>query len=163
MKMLFTLIVAGGALGVSCAGAVAQSPGGASLVGQTRASAGCPAVGLHIIREGSQLSGVVFNLDGSGTSKVSGTTDGKTFSWHDTPVNGNGPTGDVSGTVSPQGVFRSAKAGTPCTFDTLLPLLNEYGGRRRLATRTGRVSCMAGPPMHEPSPGLGTSDARHSL
>ena len=128
MKTLFTLIVAGGALGVSCAGAVAQSPGGASLVGQTRASAGCPAVGLHIIREGSQLSGVVFNLDGSGTSKVSGTTDGKTFSWHDTPVNGNGPTGDVSGTVSPQGVFRSAKAGTPCTFDTLLPLLNEYGG-----------------------------------
>ena len=95
--MLSTLIVAGGALGISCAGAVAQSPGGASLVGQTRASVGCPAVGLHIIREGSQLSGVVFNLDGSGTSK------------------------------------------------------ERIWWRCRLAARTGTVSCMAGPAMHDPS------------
>ncbi len=116
------------ALLLSCGVAAAQSPGGGSLVGRTRAAPGCPAVGLHILREGGQLSGVVFNLDGSGLSRVQGTVDGNTFQWHDTVVSGNGPTGDVSGTISPQGVFRSAKAGTPCTFDTLLPMMNEYGG-----------------------------------
>ena len=116
------------ALLLSCGVAAAQSPGGGSLVGRTRPSPGCPAVGVHVIREGSQLSGVVFNLDGTGVSKVEGSVQGSTFQWHDTVMSGNGPTGDVSGTVSPQGVFRSAKAGTPCTFDALLPMANDYGG-----------------------------------
>ncbi len=116
------------ALALSCGVAMAQAPGGGSLVGRTKAAPGCPAVGLHIIREGSQLSGVVFNLDGTGLSKVVGSVQGNTFMWHDTVMSGNGPTGDVSGTISPQGEFKSAKAGTPCTFDTLLPMLNEYGG-----------------------------------
>ncbi len=106
--------------------ALAQSPGGASLVGQTKASPGCPAVELHITREGDQLSGIVFNRDGSGVSQVSGVVEGNTFHWHDTPIRGNGPTGDVSGTVSPQGILQSTKTGTPCTFDKVLPMLNEY-------------------------------------
>lgn len=128
MKATSLSAVALCALSLSCGVAAAQSPGGASLVGQTRPSSGCPAVGLHIIREGSQLSGVVFNLDGSGLSKVQGSVNGSAFQWHDTVVSGNGPTGDVSGTVSPQGAFRSAKAGTPCTFNTLLPMANDTGG-----------------------------------
>jgi hypothetical protein len=128
MKTMSISAVAFGALALNCGVAVAQPAGGASLVGQTRAAPGCPAVGLHIIREGAQLSGVVFNLDGTGVSKVEGSTQGSTFMWHDTVMSGKGPTGDVSGTISPQGVFKSAKAGTPCTFDTLLPMQNDTGG-----------------------------------
>lgn len=122
---LATAIVAAG-IAVGCNGAQAQSPGGASLVGRTTPSPGCPAVGVHILREGNQLSGVVFFLDGSGVSKVSGSVDGNSFRWHDTPSSGNGPTGDVTGTVSSTGVLQSAKAGTSCTFDKVLPMLNEY-------------------------------------
>ena len=115
------LLMAGG-----MTSAMAQTPGGASLVGRTTPSPGCPAVGVHIIREGNQLSGVVFYLDGSGVSRVSGSVSGNTFQWHDTPTTGTGPTGDVTGTVSPQGIFQSAKSGTSCTFDKVLPMLNEY-------------------------------------
>ena len=128
MKAMSMSAVALAALAFSSGIAAAQSPGGGSLVGRTSASPGCPAVGLHIIREGDQLSGVVFNLDGTGVSKVQGSVQGGTFMWHDTVMSGNGPTGDVSGTVSPQGVFRSSKAGTPCTFNTLLPMQNDTGG-----------------------------------
>ena len=119
-----TGFVLSAAVGVAVAGA--QAIGGASLVGQTKASPGCPAVELHITREGNQLSGIVFNRDGSGVSRVNGELTGNTFHWHDTPISGNGPTGDVSGTVSPQGILQSAKTGTPCTFDKVLPMTNDY-------------------------------------
>ena len=118
-----TGLVLNAAVGVALASA--QGTGGASLVGQTKASPGCPAVEIHITREGSQLSGLVFNRDGSGVSRVNGELNGSTFHWHDTPISGNGPTGDVSRTVTPQGILQSAKTGTPCSFDKVLPIMNE--------------------------------------
>ncbi len=126
MRTVCAIAVSGLLLAVGPGNAFAQNPGGASLVGRTTPAPGCPAVGVHIIREGSQLSGVVFFLDGSGVSRVTGQVTGSSFQWHDTPASGNGPTGDVTGTISPQGVFQSTKTGTSCTFDKVLPLINEY-------------------------------------
>ena len=126
MRTFYAIAMSGLLMASGAGSAVAQGPGGASLVGRTTPAPGCPAVGVHIIREGNQLSGVVFFLDGSGVSRVNGTVNGNSFQWHDTPTTGTGPTGDVTGTVSQQGVFQSAKSGTSCTFDKLLPMLNEY-------------------------------------
>ena len=126
MRRIYAIATGGLLMAAGAGSAVAQNPGGASLVGRTTPAPGCAAVGVHIIREGNQLSGVVFFLDGSGVSRVNGSVNGSTFQWHDTPTTGTGPTGDVTGTVSSQGVFQSAKSGTNCTFDKVLPLLNEY-------------------------------------
>ncbi len=126
MRVIGAITLSGLLMAAGAGNAIAQSPGGASLVGRTTPAPGCPAVGVHIIREGNQLSGVAFFLDGSGVSRVSGTVSGNTFQWHDTPTTGTGPVGDVTGTVSAQGIFQSAKTGTSCTFDKVLPMLNEY-------------------------------------
>jgi hypothetical protein len=76
---------------------------------------------LHILRSDSNLSGVVFYADGSGVSTVKGTTDGKKFSYTLTPVSGHGPTGEVVGTVSADGMIMSHNVGTSCGFAATIP------------------------------------------
>ena len=102
------------------------SPGGASYVAQTAAKPGCRSVVLHVIREGGQLSGVAFYADGTGVSSVKGMSDGSKFNWTMDSLSGNGPKGDVTGTISPQGALKATLTGTACTLDLLIPRMNEY-------------------------------------
>ena len=57
---------------------------------------------------------------------MNGELNGSDFHWRNTPINGNGPTGDVTGTVSPQGVFQATKVGTSCSFGKIVPMMNSY-------------------------------------
>ncbi len=100
-----------------------------TFVGATKASAGCPAVKLHIVRAGSALSGVVFYADGSGISSVKGTTDGKTLHWTETSVSGHGPTGEVTGKISSEGGLSLNKTGTTCSLTATLPMYNDVTAR----------------------------------
>ena len=102
--------------------------GGASYAVETPAKPGCRAAVLHIVREGSELTGVVFFKDGSGVSTVHGSTDGRTLQWTMTPASGNGPTGEVTGQISPQGSLTARLTGSNCTLDTTVPQYHEYGG-----------------------------------
>ena len=103
-------------------------PGGASYVVETPAKPGCRAAVLHIVREGTGLTGVVFFRDGSGVSNVQGSTDGHTFQWSMTSIAGNGPAGQVTGQVSAQGMLTANLAGTNCTLETTVPQYREYSG-----------------------------------
>jgi hypothetical protein len=118
-----------GTLGV----AHAQLGAGGSFVGTTQERPGCPAATMHIVRSGSTLLGTIFFVNGSGTSSIHGQTDGRTLSWTMTPVEGKGPSGQVTGTVSGNGQLRIQKVGTECTFETFLPMLgaNRAGGGNR--------------------------------
>ncbi len=102
--------------------------GGASYAVETSAKPGCRPVVLHIVREGSELTGVVFFKDGSGVSTVQGSTDGHTLQWTMTPANGKGPSGQVTGQVSPQGSLTARLTGSNCTLETTVPQYREYGG-----------------------------------
>jgi hypothetical protein len=114
-----------GMLGV----ASAQPMGGGSFVGTTSETPSCPAVTLHVLRSGSTLIGTAFFVNGSGTSSIHGQTDGETLSWTMASVEGKGPVGEVTGTISPNGRLQIKKVGSSCTFETFLPMLNETGGR----------------------------------
>jgi hypothetical protein len=105
-----------------------EMPGGDFYVKETTAQPGCPAAVLHILRSGQTLSGVVFFKDGSGTSSVSGTTDGTKVNFTMTPMSGNGPKGDVTGQVSPQGSLQLQLVGTNCKLKTMVPVYS--GGQR---------------------------------
>ncbi len=105
-----------------------QMTGGDSYVKETTGSPGCPPAVLHILRSGQTLSGVVFFKDGSGTSSVNGTTDGTNVNWTMTPISGNGPKGEVTGRVSPQGSLQLQMTGTNCTLKTMIPVYS--GGQR---------------------------------
>ncbi len=102
--------------------------GGASYAVETSAKPGCRPVVLHIVREGGELTGVVFFKDGSGVSTVQGSTDGHTLQWTMTPVTGKGPSGQVTGQVSPQGSLTARLTGSNCTLETTVPQYHEYGG-----------------------------------
>ncbi len=99
--------------------------GGASYAVETTAKPGCRAAVLHIVREGGELSGVVFFKEGSGVSSVKGSTDGRTLQWTMTPVSGEGPKGDVTGQVSSTGNLAAHLAGTNCTLETTVPQYHE--------------------------------------
>jgi hypothetical protein len=118
-----------GTLGV----ASAQPMGGGSFVGTTSETAGCPAVTLHVLRSGATLIGTAFFVNGTGTSSIHGQTDGRSLSWTMTSVEGKGPVGEVTGTVSPIGRLQIKKVGTSCTFETFLPMIQNTttggGGR----------------------------------
>ena len=128
-RYLCTTAILIGTLGV----ASAQQPvGGGSFVGTTQERPGCPAVTLHIIRSGSTLSGSVMRVNGTGMSSVHGQTDGKTVNFTMTSVEGTGPTGQVTGTISQIGRLQIKKVGTECSFETYLPQLRPesgYGGQ----------------------------------
>ena len=113
---------------VSATSAHAQNSlsGGASYVAETSAKPSCRPAVLHILREGTALSGVVFFKDGSGVSSVQGTTDGKTFQWTMASMTGAGPQGEVTGDISPQGALRAKLTGTNCTLETTVPQYHEY-------------------------------------
>ena len=102
--------------------------GGASYVVETTAKPGCRPVVFHVVREGGTLSGVVFFKDGSGVSSVNGTTDGSTVSWTMSSLSGSGPTGNVTGQISPQGGLAARLSGTNCTLDTTVPQYRDLGG-----------------------------------
>lgn len=94
---------------------------GDSYVMETSAKPGCRAAVLHIVRSGGALSGVVFFKDASGASSVNGQTDGRTFNWTMTSMSGQGPTGQVTGSVTPEGALQARLTGTNCTLDTVVP------------------------------------------
>src|SRR4051794_21491883 len=79
--------------------------GSGSFVGRVPAHDGCPDLTLHIIRSstslsgGSRLQGVVFRTDGTGTSNVAGEVSGNVVKFSLTPTAGQGPQGDVEGTI----------------------------------------------------------------
>ena len=131
MKKVLTTVGIGLALAsafVMPSFAQADIVGGGSMVGQTKASPGCPSVVLHILRNATQISGVAFYADGSGVSQVQGAMGpNNTFAWHQTSISGNGPPGDVTGTLEPNGALKVQLVGTTCTFETVLPLLPTYG------------------------------------
>jgi hypothetical protein len=104
--------------------ASAQLTGTASFVGTTTGRPGCPPVTLHIVRNGSTLMGSAFYTDGSGMSSIHGQTDGKSIKWTMESVEGKGPVGDVTGTISSLGRMEVKKVGTTCSFETYLP---SYG------------------------------------
>jgi len=109
----------------------AQDPeiGHGSFVGTTKASSGCPSIVLHVLRDGSALSGVAFYANGSGVSSLSGSTNGGKFMWHSVSIKGKGPVGDVTGTVSPDGSMVAKLVGTTCSISATLPMLtNSYPG-----------------------------------
>ncbi len=103
--------------------------GDGSFVGRTRGTSACPSVTLHILRDASVLSGVVFYSNGSGVSTVKGTTDGKTINWVQTSVSGKGPTGKVTGTVSAAGAMDIHLVGTDCELKVTLPVYNDVLNR----------------------------------
>lgn len=121
-----TLLLAGTCL-MLASGARAQQDASGSFVGTTSDRPGCPSVTLHIIRDGGRLTGVVFYTNGSGASLITGQVVNGTISWHQTPTNGRGPTGDVNGTINASGVMRLNLTGTPCHFQATLPLTPTYG------------------------------------
>jgi hypothetical protein len=125
-KFLIMGVVAAGLAG-TIAPAFAQTVGG-SLVATTKASPGCPATGLHIVREGNNLSGVAYRVDKSGYSSIDGTTSRGKFSFVQTSISGNGPTGEVVGTVTHLGALKAVLVGTKCSFTTTLPMLDSPGG-----------------------------------
>ena len=105
--------VCGAAMMVGMLGvASAQPTGGGSFVGTTSETQDCPAVTLHVLRSGPTLIGTAFFVNGSGTSSVHGQTDGKTLNFKMASVEGKGPVGDVTGTISPQGLLQIQKVGT---------------------------------------------------
>jgi hypothetical protein len=101
---------------------------GDSYVAETTATPSCRAAVLHIVRSGGSLSGVVFFKDGSGVSSVAGSTDGKTLSWKMAAISGNGPTGNVTGDISPQGALKAHLVGTNCTLEAMVPRYSQAGG-----------------------------------
>ena len=101
--------------------------GSGSFVGRVPATPGCPAVEMHIIRQNTIITGIVFYPNGSGVSRVSGQFNGNAFSWQDTPIEGKGPTSTVTGTLSPDGRLRISRSGTSCSWETTLSLLSEGG------------------------------------
>jgi hypothetical protein len=105
------------------AAASAQPTGGGSFVGTTNEKPGCPAVTLHIVRNGPTLIGTAFFVNGSGTSSIHGQTDGKTLNWTMASIEGKGPVGEVTGTMSPAGRVDIKKVGSSCTFETYLPMV----------------------------------------
>ena len=120
------IVVVGLLQGSGPVAAQTPGPGGSSFVGRTTPTPGCPGVELHVIREGSALSGVVFYPDGSGVSSIQGSIQqGGAFSWHQTSIKGSGPAGDVTGTVTQDGKLKAKLTGTICSFETTLPMLNE--------------------------------------
>ena len=125
---LAALVVAGAVSSYTHQVRAAEMVGGASYVVETTAKPGCRAVVLHIIREGGALTGVVFFKDGSGVSSVKGTTDGHTLQWTMAPLNGSGPTGQVTGQVSSVGNLTARLTGTDCTLETTVPQYHENAG-----------------------------------
>jgi hypothetical protein len=124
-----TAILVGSLLSVGPAAAQGADIGHGSFVGTTKASSGCPSVVLHVLRDGSALSGVAFYANGSGVSSVSGTTNGGKFEWNQVSIKGKGPVGEVTGTVSPEGTMVAKLAGSTCSFAATLPMLtNSYPG-----------------------------------
>jgi hypothetical protein len=109
--------------------ASAQPTGRGSFVGTTSETPDCPAVTLHILRSGPTLIGTAFFVNGTGTSSIHGQTDGKTVNWRMVPVEGKGPDGDVTGTISPEGLLQIQKVGTACTFQAMLPMFRENTGQ----------------------------------
>jgi hypothetical protein len=109
--------------------ASAQMTGGGSFVGTTSETPDCPAVTLHVLRSGPTLIGTAFFVNGSGTSSIHGQTDGRTLSWKMVPVEGKGPSGEVTGTLSPEGLLQIQKVGTSCTFNAMLPMFHENTGQ----------------------------------
>jgi hypothetical protein len=125
-RYLCTTAILIGTLGVASA---QGTSGGGSFVGTTQDRPGCPAVTLHIIRSGSTLLGSVMYVNGGGMSSVHGQTDGRTLNWTMTPVEGKGPTGQVTGMISPEGRLQIQKVGTECTFTAYLPFVSpDVGG-----------------------------------
>ncbi len=109
------------ALAATVGQAQTTTSGVSSFVASTKSTPGCPMVKLHIIRNDTALTGVVFFADGSGVSSVKGTTDGKKFSYTMTSIEGKGPTGDVVGTISPDGLIMSKEVGTKCGLTARIP------------------------------------------
>lgn len=104
------------------------TPGGTTFTGGAPDRSGCPAVRIHLTRSGQSLAGFAYYADGSGVSRLEGMTDGRRFSWSQTNWTGKGPTGHVDGTINAQGNMHVQLVGTNCSFDTVLPLYNDYGG-----------------------------------
>ena len=104
------------------------TPGGTTFTGGAPDRPGCPAVKIHLTRSGQSLAGFAYYADGSGVSRLEGRTDGRRFSWDQTNWSGKGPTGHVDGTINAQGNMHVQLVGTNCSFDTVLPLYNDYGG-----------------------------------
>ena len=125
--VLSSFVIVGMAAAVPTVSAQGMT-GGASYAVETSAKPGCRPVVLHIVREGTQLRGVVFFKDGSGVSSVQGSTDGHTLQWTMTPAAGQGPAGQVTGQVSPQGSLTARLVGSNCTLDTTVPQYREYSG-----------------------------------
>ena len=123
---LSALAIAGAAFAQANLAQAQDMAGGASYAVETTAKPGCRAVVLHIVREGGELSGVVFFKDGSGVSTVKGSTDGHTLQWTMTPASGNGPSGQVTGQVSSAGSLTARLAGTNCTLETTVPQFRDY-------------------------------------
>jgi hypothetical protein len=114
-----------GTLGAASAQPIGGPMGGGSFVGTTTEKPGCPAVTLHIVRNGPSLIGTAFFVNGSGTSSIHGQTDGKTVNWTMASIEGKGPVGEVTGTVSPMGRLEIKKVGSSCTFETWLPMIQN--------------------------------------
>jgi hypothetical protein len=127
-KYVCTAVIMIGTLGAASAQPIGGPAGSGSFVGTTNATPGCPAVTLHILRNGPTLIGTAFLVDGSGTSSIHGQTDGKTLNWTMTSVEGKGPVGEVTGTMSPTGRVEIKKVGTSCTFETYLPMIQNVTG-----------------------------------
>lgn len=100
--------------------------GGTAFVGRTKASPGCPIVNIHILRNGEFLSGVVFYDGGKGYSEIQGTVLGNDIEYHQTTIHGDGPTGVVHGTILPEGKMVLKVDNTSCSYQTTLPMLNDY-------------------------------------
>lgn len=125
-KAWFGFVIALGIFGN--ASAQVLPPGGGSFVGRAPDRPGCPAIEVHIVRNNTTLTGVAFYSNGSGVSSVKGNTDGRTVSWSLEPIKGNGPTGQVTGTISPEGLMKTHLAGTQCNAEATLGLYHDYGG-----------------------------------
>jgi len=99
-----------------------------AYVGFSQGTAQCPATSWHIVPVANKLFGYMWNSDGSGISRVQGTTNpDHSFSMKLTSINGKGPTGTITGHRTPNGRIESQLTGTSCSYATPMVMIDMEG------------------------------------
>lgn len=106
--------------------ASAQNAVGPEYAGWTpQSQQGCPSIAYQFRGLSATPVGYVWFMDASGMSKATGHMDLATgkFSLGVTPLDGNGPSGEVTGVRDPKtGVVTAELKGPGCSHLTLLPM-----------------------------------------
>lgn len=114
---MFGLIAACGVAAMGLAGAAHAQSVPVVFAGVTPAAGNCPGIGYRLINTAGESQGYAWFRDFSGISKMSGTVDLKSGAINLTmhSLDGNGPTGIVTGTRSRNGALTATVKGPGCS------------------------------------------------